>query len=148
MLPVIKQTILTFFSEILNLEGHLNHCIGSKVTAILQFWVDLRTGVVASGRVCPAACAAGLYYDRFPLPLNIGVATGQFGTSEEYTMTFRAGPTMSEPPTREYWASLLATDRGKDYLMYVLNCTEHWTLGCPKILDFYITSIIFEGILF
>ena len=65
-------------------------------------WVDLPTGVVASGRVCPAACAAGLYYDRFPLPLNIGVATGQFGTSEEYTMTFRAGPTVSEPPTREY----------------------------------------------
>ena len=97
-----KTNYIDILSEILNLEGHLNRCIGSKVTAILLNGWILPTGGVASGRVCPAACAAGLYYDRFPLPLNIGVATGQFGTSEEYTMTFRAGPTVSEPPTREY----------------------------------------------
>ena len=45
VLPVIKQTILTF-SEILNLEGHLNCCIGSKFTSILlkgdvQIYVQL-----------------------------------------------------------------------------------------------------------
>ena len=113
-----KTNYIDVLSEILNLEWHLNRCIGSKVTAILQFWVDLRTGVVASGRVCPAACAAGLYYDRFPLPLNIGVATGQFATSEKYTMTSRAGPPCLNPHHESIDASLLATDKGEDYLMY------------------------------
>ena len=55
VLPVIKQTILP---EILNLEGHLNCCIGSKVTVVLLNRWSLPTGGVASGRVCPAACAA------------------------------------------------------------------------------------------
>ena len=55
VLPVIKQTILTFFLEILNLEGHKNCCIGSKVTAILLNGLILPTGGVAFGRVCPAA---------------------------------------------------------------------------------------------
>ena len=30
-----KTNSMDIFSEILNLEGHQNHCIGSKVTAIL-----------------------------------------------------------------------------------------------------------------
>ena len=51
VLPVIKQTILTFFSEILNLEGLQNRCIGSKVTAILLNGWIMPTGGVASGRV-------------------------------------------------------------------------------------------------
>ena len=56
VLPVIKQTMLT---EILNIEEHPNRCIVSKVTAIwLNGWI-LPTGGVASGSVCPAACAAG-----------------------------------------------------------------------------------------
>ena len=39
-------------SEILNLEGHLNHFFGSKIAAIfLNGWI-LSTGGVASGRVC------------------------------------------------------------------------------------------------
>ena len=59
--PVTKQTILTFFLDTLNLEGHLHRCIGSKVTAILLNGWILPTGGVASGRVCPAACAAGLF---------------------------------------------------------------------------------------
>ena len=61
VLPVIKETMLTFFLEILNLEMHLNRCIGSKVTALLlNVWI-LPTGGVASGRVYLAACAAGLF---------------------------------------------------------------------------------------
>ena len=52
--------------EILNLEGHLNRLIGSNVMAILlNVWI-LPTGGVASGRVCPAAYAAGL----FPIQFN------------------------------------------------------------------------------
>ena len=42
VLQVIKQTILTFFSWILNLEGHKYRCIGSRVTAILlNAWILL-----------------------------------------------------------------------------------------------------------
>ena len=48
-------------SEILNLEGHLNRCIGSKVTAILLNGWILPTGGVASGRDCPEAYAAVLF---------------------------------------------------------------------------------------
>ena len=33
VLPVIKH--IDIFSENLNLEGHLNRCIGSKVTVVL-----------------------------------------------------------------------------------------------------------------
>ena len=56
-----KTNYIDILSEILNLEGHLNQCIGSKVTAIsLNGWI-LPTGGVASGRVCPgllqAACS-------------------------------------------------------------------------------------------
>ena len=41
-------------------DGHLNRCIGSKVTVILlNVWI-LPNGGVALGRVCTAACAAGL----------------------------------------------------------------------------------------
>ena len=49
---------IDIFSEFINLEGHLNRCIGSKVKMILLFGFILPTGEVASGRVCPAACAA------------------------------------------------------------------------------------------
>ena len=56
----VKQAILTFF-QIQNLDGHLNCCIGSKVTAILLNGLILLTGGVVSGRVCPAACAAELF---------------------------------------------------------------------------------------
>ena len=56
-----KTNYIDIFSEILNPEGHLNCYIGSKVTAILlNEWI-LPAGGVASGRVCPAACAAGLF---------------------------------------------------------------------------------------
>ena len=61
VLPVIKETMLTFFLEILNLEEHLNLCLGSQVTAILLNGLILPTDEVALGRVCHAACAAGLY---------------------------------------------------------------------------------------
>ena len=70
VLPVIKQTILTFFPEILNLQGHLNHCFGSKVMAILlNSWI-LLTGGVALGRVCPVACAVGLFLHKLGLSQN------------------------------------------------------------------------------
>ena len=56
-----KRNYINIFPEILYLEGHLNCCIGSKVTAISLNWSILPTGGVASGRVCHAACTAGLF---------------------------------------------------------------------------------------
>ena len=47
-----KTNYINIFSEILNLEVHHNHCIGSKVTAILLNGSILPTGGVASGKVC------------------------------------------------------------------------------------------------
>ena len=43
-----KTNYIDIFSEILNLEGHLNRCIGSKVTGILLNGWNLPTGGVAS----------------------------------------------------------------------------------------------------
>ena len=56
-----KTNYIDIFSEIPNLEGHINHCIGSQVTAILLNGWILPAGGVALGRVCPATCAAGLF---------------------------------------------------------------------------------------
>ena len=56
-----KTNHIDIFSEILNLEGHLICCIGSKVLAILLNGWILPIGGVSSERVCPAACAAGLF---------------------------------------------------------------------------------------
>ena len=39
-----KIDFVTFFSEILNLEGHLNCITGSRVTAILLNWCILPIG--------------------------------------------------------------------------------------------------------
>ena len=60
VLPVKKQTILTFPRD-LNLEGHQNRSVGSKVTAILLNGRILLTGGVASGGDCPATYATGLF---------------------------------------------------------------------------------------
>ena len=57
-----KTNYIDICPEILNLEGHQNRCIGSKVTAILLNGWILPTGGVALGRVCPAACAAGFFF--------------------------------------------------------------------------------------
>ena len=57
-----KTNYIEHISEILNLEGHLNCCIGSKVSAILMNGWILITGGVASGRVYNADCAAGLLF--------------------------------------------------------------------------------------
>ena len=56
-----KTNYIGIVSEILNLKGHLNCSIGSKVTTILLNGWILPTGGVASGRVCSAACAASLF---------------------------------------------------------------------------------------
>ena len=53
-----KINYMDFFSEILNLKGHINRCISLKFTTILLNGWILPTGGVASGRVCPAACTA------------------------------------------------------------------------------------------
>ena len=58
VLPVIKQTIVTFFLRFLILKGILFAVPFQKLR--LNEWI-LPTGGVASGRVCPAACAAGLF---------------------------------------------------------------------------------------
>ena len=52
--------------ENINLEGNLNHCIRSKVTAILVNEGILPRGGVALERVYPEACAAGLFYMPYP----------------------------------------------------------------------------------
>ena len=53
------------FLEILNLKGHPNCIIGSKVKAILlDWWVLPIVGVVSEGSA-PAAYAAGLFYIFF-----------------------------------------------------------------------------------
>ena len=57
----------TFFFEILNLEGHINRCVCSQVTAILLNGWIVPTGEVALGRVCPSACAAGWFKKDPPL---------------------------------------------------------------------------------
>ena len=80
VLPFIKQTILTFFSEIPNLEGYWNGCIGSKVTAVLLNGWIFATGRVALGRVCPAACAAGLLLSPVgKIIWPIGMRSANFG---------------------------------------------------------------------
>ena len=61
-----KTNYIDTFSKILILERHLNHCIGSKLTAIFLNGRILPTGGVASGRVWPAACAAGLFIVGIP----------------------------------------------------------------------------------
>ena len=66
-----KTNCIDIYSEILNLEEHLYRCIGSKVTAILLNGWILPTGGVASGRVCPTACAAGLFNYTLILKKNI-----------------------------------------------------------------------------
>ena len=50
------------FSEIPNLEGHQNRCIGLKVTVILMIGWILLFGGASSGRVCaqPAKQACSL----------------------------------------------------------------------------------------
>ena len=55
------------FLKTLNLKGHQNCTIGSKVTAILLNEWDLPIGGVASGRVWPAACTAGLFSYQIPI---------------------------------------------------------------------------------
>ena len=47
-----KIDYVKFFQEILNLEGHPNCIIGSKVTVILLNGLILPVGDAASGRVC------------------------------------------------------------------------------------------------
>ena len=47
-----KTNYIDIFSEILNLGGHQNCCIGSKVTAILLNGLILPTGGASSERVC------------------------------------------------------------------------------------------------
>ena len=62
VLPVIKQIILTFFKEILNLEGNQNCCIGSKVTAILLNGWIFHTGGASLGRVCACSLRSRLVF--------------------------------------------------------------------------------------
>ena len=53
-----KTNYIKIWSDILNIEGHHNCCIGSNVTAILlNVWI-LPTGGIASA---PAGLAAGLF---------------------------------------------------------------------------------------
>ena len=64
VLPVIKY--IDIFSEILNLEGHQNCCIGSKVMAILLNKLILPTGGVASGRVCTCIRYGHYFFPIYP----------------------------------------------------------------------------------
>ena len=61
MLPVKKNNYIDiFFLEILNLEGHQNRRIGSKVKAILLNGWILPNGGVAPGRVCACTLCSRL----------------------------------------------------------------------------------------
>ena len=50
------------FLKILNLKGHQNHNIGSKVTALLLNWLVLPVGGVALGRVCTCSLRMRLVF--------------------------------------------------------------------------------------
>ena len=67
-----------FFTENLNLKGYLNRFIGPQVTAILVNGGILPSVGVASGRVCPAACAAGLLKQGKPFPWHLYVNLDDF----------------------------------------------------------------------
>ena len=55
-----KSNYIDLFFKILNLEGHQNRCIGSKVTVILlNEWI-LPTGGAACGRVCSCSLCSRL----------------------------------------------------------------------------------------
>ena len=61
MLTVVNY--VDIFSEIINLKGHLNCCIGSKVTAIFVNGVILPSGGFAyrEGSMCAAYAYAYAY---------------------------------------------------------------------------------------
>ena len=70
---ILTKIIFEILSEILNLKGNQNCCISSKVTAILLNGMILPTGGASSGRVVPAACAAGLFSrNPYILPFRLG----------------------------------------------------------------------------
>ena len=58
---------IKIFSMILNLEGHLNSCIGSAI--LLNGWI-LPIGGIESGWVCLGAYAADLYSKNQPILLS------------------------------------------------------------------------------
>ena len=57
-----KIKYIDILSDILNLEGHHNRCIGLKVTAILLNELILPTGGVAWGRVCAISLCSSLVF--------------------------------------------------------------------------------------
>ena len=57
-----KINYIDIFLEILNLEGHQNRCIGSKVTAILLNGWILPTGGAAWGMVRACSLSSRLVY--------------------------------------------------------------------------------------
>ena len=61
-----KTTCIDIFSKILNLEGHLNSCIGSKVTAILLNGWILPNGRFALGRACASCLRSRLLFLSVP----------------------------------------------------------------------------------
>ena len=66
-----KGKLYGHFSEIKNIKGHLNYCIGSKVTTILLIGLIFPIGGVASGRVCPAACATGSFVQVIDMTIEL-----------------------------------------------------------------------------
>ena len=80
-----QTNYIEIFSEIVNLEGHQNHCVASKVTAVLLNELILRTGGVALGRVCAYFLALLDFYHSFDCsvhfclssPPNFKVQMGQ-----------------------------------------------------------------------
>ena len=62
-----KIDYVPFFEENLNLEGHLNCTIVSKVTTILVNWGILTSGGVASESVCACNLHSRLVFFVFKL---------------------------------------------------------------------------------
>ena len=60
-----KTNYIDILKEILNPEGHQNHCIGSKVTAILLNGGILPTGGASSGRVCSCSLRSKIVSKKY-----------------------------------------------------------------------------------
>ena len=68
---ILALLLFIVITNFLNPKGHQNPISDSKVTVILLKGLILSIGGVASGRVSPAACAAGLFFWWMNMNMNI-----------------------------------------------------------------------------
>ena len=73
----LKTNYIDILSDILNPEGHQNHCIGSKVTVILMNGWILPTGGASSGRVCACSLCSRLVFKALALLFCVKAPLGR-----------------------------------------------------------------------